>query len=66
MRRTNYMKRAALRFLDGTKYKIPVEAVEAGLRTLGDWTDFLAEEREVEMQSELERRNQRRTSTRLN
>ncbi len=60
MRRTNYMKRAALRFLDGTKFKIPVEAVEAGMRTLGDWTDFLAEEREAEMQIELQLRTQRR------
>jgi hypothetical protein len=49
MKRTNYMKRATIRFLEGTKFRTPVEAVEAGVRSLGDWADMLAEERELEM-----------------
>jgi hypothetical protein len=57
MRRVNYMKRAAKRFLEGTKFRTPVEAVEAGVRQLGEWADFLAEERELEAQMSSERRN---------
>jgi hypothetical protein len=48
MRRTSYLKRASRRFLEGTRYKSPVEAVEAGARTLEAWADILGEEREVE------------------
>ena len=60
MKRTNYMKRATMRFLEGTKFRTPVEAVEAGERSLGDWADMLAEERELEtQQNSLERRRNR-------
>jgi hypothetical protein len=55
MRRTNYMKRAAKRFLAGTRMKTPVEAVEAGVCSLQDWVRVLSEEREVEQQYLLER-----------
>lgn len=48
MRRTNYLKRASRRFLEGTRFKSPVEAVEAGARTLTEWADTLGEEREAE------------------
>ena len=62
MKRTNYMKRATLRFLEGTKFRTPVEAVEAGIRTLGEWADMLAEEREAEtLQNSMDRRRQRDT-----
>ena len=59
MKRVNYMKRATQRFLEGTKYRSPVEAVEAGLRTLGQWADILAEERELESQLHRERDGRR-------
>ena len=48
MRRTSYLKRASRRFLEGTRFKAPVEAVEAGERSLTDWAEMLAEEREAE------------------
>ncbi len=57
MKRTNYMKRAARRFLEGTKYRTPVEAVEAGIKSLGEWADMLQEERELEASSNEIRRN---------
>jgi hypothetical protein len=60
MKRTNYMKRATTRFLEGTKFRTPVEAVEAGVRSLGDWADMLAEERELEtLQNSQDRRRLR-------
>ncbi len=60
MKRTNYMKRATLRFLEGTKFRTPVEAVEAGIRNLGEWADMLAEEREAEtLQNSVDRRRNR-------
>ena len=46
MRRINYMKRAARKFLAGTRFRTPVDAVEAGIRTLTDWVDALNFERE--------------------
>ena len=46
MRRINYMKRAARKFLAGTRFRTPVEAVEAGIRTLTHWVDTLNDERE--------------------
>jgi hypothetical protein len=48
MRKMSYMKRAARKFLDGTRCKHPIEAVEKGLRTLEDWVDCLNAERELE------------------
>lgn len=54
MRRISYLKRAAKRFLDGTRMRTPVEAVEAGVCSLQDWVRVLAEEREIEQQYQLE------------
>jgi hypothetical protein len=51
MKRINYMRRATQRFLAGTKYRSPVEAVEAGVRSLTDWAEMLAEEREFETEA---------------
>jgi hypothetical protein len=59
MKRTNYMKRAAVRFLTGTKFRTPVEAVEAGLKSLGEWADILQEERELEASNGESRRQNR-------
>jgi hypothetical protein len=59
MKRTNYMKRAALRFLAGTKFRTPVEAVEAGIKNLGEWADILQEERELEVSNGESRRQNR-------
>jgi hypothetical protein len=56
MKRTSYLKRASKRFLDGTKFKSPVAAVEAGVRTLESWAEILLEERENETQHILEHR----------
>ena len=63
MRRTSYMKRASKRFLEGTRCRTPVEAVEAGLRTLNEWASLLTEEREheaayLETRRDIGRRNQ--------
>jgi hypothetical protein len=54
MRKINYMKRAAKRFLAGTTFRIPVEVVEAGVKTLTEWVDILAEEREFDRMKHLE------------
>ena len=51
MRHSPYFKRAAKRFLAGTRYKTPVEAVEAGVLSLEDWSRVLVEERDLEMLS---------------
>ena len=59
MKRINYMRRATQRFLAGTKHRSPVEAVEAGVRSLTDWAQMLAEEREFE--SEANRDTNKRT-----
>jgi hypothetical protein len=56
MRRSSYLKRASRRFLDGTKFKTPFEAVEAGARNLNVWSRLLAEEREIEEVYQLARR----------
>jgi hypothetical protein len=53
MKKVNYMKRASQRFLQGTKFRSPFDAVESGMRSLADWADMLSEERERE--SELNR-----------
>jgi hypothetical protein len=67
MRRSSYMKRAANRFLAGTRIKSPVEAVEAGLRSLEEWARLLSEEREIENQylqaRQVRRSRPRQTST---
>ena len=54
MRKINYMKRAAKRFLAGTTFRIPVEVVEAGIKSLTEWVDILAEEREFDRLKHLE------------
>jgi hypothetical protein len=46
MRRINYMRRAARRFLQGTRYRTPADAVEAGVKSLTEWVDTLNLERE--------------------
>ena len=56
MKRISYLKRASKRFLEGTKFRSPVAAVEAGVRTLESWAEILLEERENETQMILEHR----------
>ena len=51
MRYSPYFKRAAKRFLAGTRYKNPFEAVEAGVLSLEDWSRVLSEERDLELLS---------------
>ena len=62
MRKINYMKRAAKRFLAGTTFRIPVEVVEAGIKSLTEWVDILAEEREFDRMKQVE--SQARKATR--
>jgi hypothetical protein len=50
MRTSPYFKRASKRFLTGTRFKTPCDAVEAGAKTLLEWTHILEEERSLEMQ----------------
>ena len=54
MRKINYMKRAAKRFLAGTTFRVPVEVVEAGVKSLTEWVDILAEEREFDRMKQVE------------
>jgi hypothetical protein len=51
MSRQTYLTRAKKRFLEGTSYRVPVEAVTRGRRTLEEWSSVLNEERELEMDS---------------
>ncbi len=51
MRRQSYLRRATRRFLEGTRHRVPVEAVAAGIRTLETWASILDEEREIERAS---------------
>ena len=48
MRKSSYMKRAAKKFLEGTRFRHPIEAVEKGVRTLEEWVDCLNAERELD------------------
>jgi hypothetical protein len=59
VRRRVYYRRAAKQFLAGTRYKAPFELVQAGLKTLKEWTDLLDFERELDEINRLERRNSR-------
>jgi hypothetical protein len=65
MRTSPYYKRASKRFLTGTRYHTPCDAVAAGAKTLLEWTQILEEERSrflvVEEQS-VRRRPQRKRS----
>ena len=63
MRRSSYLKRASKQFLEGTRFKSPVEAVEAGVRSLTHWAEILRQEREVE-QAYLATRSALRSSKR--
>lgn len=60
MRRSAYYKRAAKQFVTGTRYKAPFEVVMAGFKSLEDWADLLALEREIEDQYDQERREKRK------
>ena len=48
MRKSPYYKRAAKQFLRGSKFRTPYEAVEAGVRSLEEWSNLLLEEREID------------------
>jgi hypothetical protein len=48
MKKTAYLIRATKRFLEGTNCKSPIQAVEQGIKTLGDWIDTLSLEQEIE------------------
>jgi hypothetical protein len=50
MRTSPYYKRASKRFLSGTRFKTPSDAVNAGAKTLRGWTQILEEERHNELQ----------------
>ncbi len=41
----SYTRRAAWRFLDGLPYRSPIDAVQAGARSLVEWCEVLREER---------------------
>jgi hypothetical protein len=56
MKKLSYLKRATKRFLEGTTCKSPIEVVELGLKSLGDWADTLALEREFEQDNREPRR----------
>ena len=45
MRAMDYLQLARQRFLDGTSHRTPIEAVEAGTRSVFDWCVCLAEAR---------------------
>jgi hypothetical protein len=55
MKRINYLKRASNRFLEGTRFKLPCDAVAAGERSLEHWAIILSEERELETQHQQSR-----------
>lgn len=65
MYRNPYFRRASNRFLNGSRFKTPFEAVEAGACTLEEWSRVLLEERELELvfaQRRLARRTRRSVS----
>ncbi len=49
MPKSTYITRAKKRFLEGTSYRVPVEAVMRGRRTLEQWVEVLNEERDLEI-----------------
>jgi hypothetical protein len=56
--KTNYLQEAKKRFLEGTKFRTPIEAVEAGYRSAGEWCDTLASVRsEMGSRDERDRNN---------
>jgi hypothetical protein len=42
-----YIRRAARRFLEGTRCRTPEEAVKSGARSLEEWVDVLRMERDA-------------------
>jgi hypothetical protein len=42
MAKGNYLQEAKRRFLEGTEFRAPIDAVEAGVRTDQEWCDVLA------------------------
>ena len=63
MRKSPYYKRAAKQFLHGLKFRTPCEAVEAGVRSLEDWSNLLLEEREVDRMADQRQTHSRSTPT---
>jgi hypothetical protein len=63
MRSVSYLKRASKRFLEGTRFRSPFEAVDAGMDTLERWVEVLAEEREA-AQARKDNKLERRASFR--
>ncbi len=55
-RMPDYLKRAKKRFLQGLWYASPAEAVLAGKRTLEDWVEAVALERDLEMRGKTRRK----------
>jgi hypothetical protein len=47
----NYAQRARRRFCKGTCFVAPVDLVLTGKRTLEEWANILAEERDLAMQA---------------
>jgi hypothetical protein len=43
-----YIDRARGRFLEGTPFRYPVDAVDAGVKTMAEWCDLLLEERQAD------------------
>jgi hypothetical protein len=62
MKKTAYLVRATKRFLEGTNCKSPIQAVEQGTKTLGDWIDTLSLEQEIERAQIESRHAQGKTS----
>jgi hypothetical protein len=60
-----YLKRAKLRFLEGTNCSSPVKAVEAGIRSLSDWAVVLHDELEFDKITREENSTVRRKERRL-
>jgi hypothetical protein len=62
MRRHVYYRRAAQKFLAGSRFKAPFELVHAGLKSLKEWTDLLNLERDLDEINRLTRPNRRSRS----
>jgi hypothetical protein len=62
-RRHCYMTRAKRRFLEGTRFRAPIDAVLAGVRTLENWATILEEEREWEAAHQRQKRLARADSS---
>ena len=64
MRKSPYYKRAAKQFLLGSKFRTPCEAVEAGVRSLEQWSSLLLEEREIDHEVDHRQTHLRRVPSR--